>query len=449
MRCKNYSECKVGMAVFGYSKDDKEKYCSKHKLPDMVDVINKKCKYENCKKQPRFNFEGIKGGIYCKEHALTDMLDVVNKKCKYNGCKTQPVYNYEGFKKGMYCREHALTDMIDVHSKRCEYTDCKKQSYFNFPNEKGSRFCSKHKLNGMILSFGSCEIETCTTQASFNFPNEKGSKYCSKHKLDGMVITTSYICEDELCNIIASFNFPNEKGSRFCSNHKLDGMVTTTSYICEDELCNIIASFNLSNETIPRFCSKHKLDRMVTMTNKMCCVCNMVSARPHYKNHCYGCYSFKYPDDPAVRNHKTKENAIMSEIAKVFPDIILDKIIDGGCSKRRPDGMIDLVSHVIIVEVDENQHNGYDKECENRRIMELSQDLSHRPIVFIRINPDGYILNNKKQKGAFTLTKITGTLKVNKKILNERINATIDIITQYYEIIPSKTITVENLFFTQ
>ena len=26
----------------------------------------------------------------------------------------------------------------------------------------------------------------------------------------------------------------------------------------------------------------------------------------------------------------------------------------------------------------------------NKRLMELSQDFAHRPIVFIRINPDGY-----------------------------------------------------------
>ena len=52
--------------------------------------------------------------------------------------------------------------------------------------------------------------------------------------------------------------------------------------------------------------------------------------------------------------------------------------------------LLDLGYQVIIIEVDENQHTEYDCSCENKRIMELSQDLGHRPIVFVRFNPDDY-----------------------------------------------------------
>ena len=44
-------------------------------------------------------------------------------------------------------------------------------------------------------------------------------------------------------------------------------------------------------------------------------------------------------------------------------------------------------THIIIIEVDENKHSNYDCSCENKRLMELSQDLQHRPIVVIRFNP--------------------------------------------------------------
>lgn len=67
-----------------------------------------------------------------------------------------------------------------------------------------------------------------------------------------------------------------------------------------------------------------------------------------------------------------------------------DKTITDGCSRRRPDIMLDLGYQIIIVEVDENQHINYDCSCENKRIMELSQDVDHKPIVFIRFNPDEY-----------------------------------------------------------
>ena len=43
-----------------------------------------------------------------------------------------------------------------------------------------------------------------------------------------------------------------------------------------------------------------------------------------------------------------------------------------------------------MIEVDENQHVEYDCSCENRRLMEISQDVGHRPVVFVRFNPDDY-----------------------------------------------------------
>ena len=55
---------------------------------------------------------------------------------------------------------------------------------------------------------------------------------------------------------------------------------------------------------------------------------------------------------------------------------------------RRPDLMVDLGYQVVIIEIDENQHISYDCSCENKRLMQLSQDVGHRPVVFIRVHPD-------------------------------------------------------------
>ena len=41
-------------------------------------------------------------------------------------------------------------------------------------------------------------------------------------------------------------------------------------------------------------------------------------------------------------------------------------------------------------------HNKYDCICENKRIMELSQDLNHKPIILIRFIPDSYCDNENK-----------------------------------------------------
>ena len=94
-----------------------------------------------------------------------------------------------------------------------------------------------------------------------------------------------------------------------------------------------------------------------------------------------------------IKNIKDKKKYIKTK----FPSLnwIADKIINGGCSKRRPDLLLDLLYQIVIIEVDENQHIDYDCSCQNKRIMELSQDLGHRPIIFIRFNPDDYEKNGR------------------------------------------------------
>jgi hypothetical protein len=111
-----------------------------------------------------------------------------------------------------------------------------------------------------------------------------------------------------------------------------------------------------------------------------------------YEGYCLRCFVNLFPDKPNTRNYKTKEKCVVDNITESFPQFtwVADKRVQDGCSKRRPDLLLDLGSHIIIVEVDENKHTDYDCSCEHKRLMELSQDLHHRPIVFIRFNPDDY-----------------------------------------------------------
>jgi hypothetical protein len=98
------------------------------------------------------------------------------------------------------------------------------------------------------------------------------------------------------------------------------------------------------------------------------------------------------PDIKVCRNYKTKERTVVQFITENFPDItwILDKKVEDGCSSRRPDCIADFGEFLVIIEVDERQHSDRETMCENKRLMELSVDLDHRPIVLIRFNPDGY-----------------------------------------------------------
>jgi hypothetical protein len=130
---------------------------------------------------------------------------------------------------------------------------------------------------------------------------------------------------------------------------------------------------------------------------------------------------------------------------------VSDKIINGGCSKRRPDLLLDLLYQVIIIEIDENQHIDYDCSCENKRIMELSQDLGHRPIIFIRFNPDDYIKNDLTITSCWGLNKqgICVIKKSKRDEWEQRLNVLDEQINYWLnpENTTNKTIEVVQLFY--
>ena len=137
---------------------------------------------------------------------------------------------------------------------------------------------------------------------------------------------------------------------------------------------------------------------------------------------CQACFCNKYPDHEKSTLYKIKERYLRDELRLRFPDkyinMIFDKAIDGGCSKKRPDVLIDLLLYSIIIECDENQHKNY--ECENKRTMQLFEDLGNRPLILIRFNPDSYTENNQKVDGCFKpLTKIEDIHKKKFYELNE------------------------------
>ena len=159
------------------------------------------------------------------------------------------------------------------------------------------------------------------------------------------------------------------------------------------------------------------------------------------------CFMSLFPTETVFRNYKTKEGAVLSHINQCFPDLFIhnDRRIGGGCSAKRPDFFIELLTHVIIVEVDENAHMTYDQGCENKRMMELSEDIGHRPMVFIRFNPDG----NSDGASCWGVDK-SGLAVVKKKRAaewQERLAALTATIGFWKVTIPEKTIELIKLFY--
>ena len=175
---------------------------------------------------------------------------------------------------------------------------------------------------------------------------------------------------------------------------------------------------------------------------------------PKYDRYCVACF-VNNPENhnkPAMRNYKTKEKDIVDKITQFFPDFtwVADKKVIDGCSRRRPDLLLDLGYHIIIVEIDENKHSNYDCICENKRLMELSQDLQHRPIVFIRFNPDDFT-NEKGElvKSCWKLNKlgILHIIQSKKKEWEHRIECLKQEIQYWVDNPTEKTIEIVELFY--
>jgi len=182
--------------------------------------------------------------------------------------------------------------------------------------------------------------------------------------------------------------------------------------------------------------------------------CKTRRSNPIYEGYCMPCFvnNPENQDKPAMRNYKTKEKDVVDRITQTFTSFtwVADKKVQDGCSRRRPDLLLDMGSHIIIVEVDENKHTDYDCSCENKRLMELSQDLQHRPIVFIRFNPDDYTNQHGiLVKSCWKLNKL-GVMQITKtkqKEWEERIETLKQQIQYWLDNPTEKTIEIIELFY--
>jgi len=391
-----------------------------HKKDNMMNVLSDICNFENCNIRPNFNYIQFKKGLYCEKHKKEEMINVTNKICENNNCNIRANYNYNNLKNGKFCLLHKLKDMIDVTNKKCIYNSCDIRPHYNYEN-----------INTPI--------------------------YCFNHKIENMINVVSYSCEYNNCETRAGFNFIGFKKGRYCREHKLKDMIKVTKIFCCYTDCNKEARFNYDN-MIARYCIDHKLNNMINVVDKRCktILCDTQISNPQYDGYCLRCFIHLNPDKLISKNYKTKESTVTKYLIDEFPKLkwIVDKKIENGDSKRRPDLLLNLDNHVIIVEIDENQHKDYDCSCEDKRIMEISKDLNHKPIIFIRFNPDDYInKEGKKIKSPWIINKL-GLCSVSNDCINEwenrldKLADTIDYWVQDSNKI-NKTIYISKLFYNQ
>jgi hypothetical protein len=411
--------------------------CLLHKDDNMINVKDNKCNIEGCDTQAMYNFEGLKKPIRCYLHGKDEgMVNIVTKKCialleNGNPCKSIASFGKKDDGIVNHCAKHIEDGEIDLRHKKCEFKDkdnkdCTKQASCGIEGTKTVHFCAEHCPPEMInIKSDRCigileNGKKCKTLASCNYTGHKAKLYCASCKLPGMIDITNLnnLCKinqikpEITCTTRANFNTKGEKNALYCQVHAFPGMVNVLDKRkCEnkDEECDLRPVFNFEGMKKGIYCAKHKKEGMIDVLSKRCKSewCYTSPKNNKYNGYCLFCFVNLFPDQKISRNYKTKEYAVVEFIKSNFPlfDWVADKIVKDGCSKRRPDLLLDLGYQVIIVEVDEDQHTDYESICENKRMMELSQDLDHRPIIFIRFNPDGYKRDGVEFKSCWSVNK--------------------------------------------
>jgi hypothetical protein len=107
--------------------------------------------------------------------------------------------------------------------------------------------------------------------------------------------------------------------------------------------------------------------------------------------------------------------------------------VPDGCSKRRPDILIDAGTHFIVVEVDELQHATYANRCEVGRMLQIAQDCG-LPTVFVRWNPDEWQMNGEVQTASMSsrLEQLYNTVQQAFQIPPTQ-GYLVDVIWMYYD----------------
>ncbi len=169
-------------------------------------------------------------------------------------------------------------------------------------------------------------------------------------------------------------------------------------------------------------------------------VCYSTRVKNKYDGYCADCYVNKFPDKPESRNYMAKKSAVVDFVKETFAEQVTDDLI------------IDMGYKAIVVKIDENQHIEHDCVCENTRMMKLSQDLGHKPIVLIRFNPDEYTTNETQIASSWCINRGICELKKSKKKKDEwthRLDTLADQIRHWSGLAdkPDNHIEVINLFY--
>ena len=440
--CNKKCECGKSRPCYGLPCESRPRWCvaCPEKLPNAINIRDKKC--ECGKRRPTFGLVDEKRLRWCKycPQKPPHAKDLKTKICECG--KAQPNFGLRGEKRARWCAlcpeksPHAinvritrcecrkssarfglpgenarwcavcpqkLLDAIDIYRKRCE---CGKSApYFGQPHDKRATWCAScpNKLpNAVDIISKRCECGKA--QASLGAPGEKKLRWCKacpKKSVDAFDVTrTRCGCG----KFRAKYGLPGHSAT-CCFKCKLPGMCFYPMRKCSN--CKSLATHG----TIERKrCETHAKEGDVNLVERPCSSCGL-SEVLNSNLRCNNC-------EPSIykKYTKRKETHIRDVLIANGIEFKQDQIPNGTqCGKERPDFEIEcknqdgVLTHYILLEVDEDQHKSYPCECEQRRMINITQTYGGVPIFWIRYNPDAFRLPNAL-KGTISENKREGHL---------------------------------------
>lgn len=441
--------CGNSVAYYALPGEIKAKYCSKCKVPNAVDVVHTRCVCG--KSRQSFAVTIDQKAQFCKICKTKDAVDVVSKRCacgilatftdkgghtrKYCfACKpsnsisnnkhclcglSQPSYALPGETERKYCIKCKPITAVYVH-KKC-FCGLANPS-LRLPDETQAKYCGKCKPSDAIIINKMCKCGASSAQ--FGFPGQS-VKYCSLCKTENTVNLRKRRCN---CgsNLVPIYNVKKDTKPQFCYSCKQDDMINVTQPRCKN--CDKMATYGFIGQNA-EYCATCKIINTIYQPRKRCVFkkCKEVATygirinqRLHCENHhieneknffeknCKSCGLqnvldqadlCQYCNSETFKYFKLrKENEIVTLLIANGIKFTYNKIANGTkCGRERCDIVIQCEGYIVILEIDENQHKPYSCECEQIRMINVTQSYGGMPCFWIRYNPDKFSIQHENQ----------------------------------------------------
>ena len=190
------------------------------------------------------------------------------------------------------------------------------------------------------------------------------------------------------CGTAAFFGIPGQKANK-CFKHKEDGMIKNPRKKCELKGCTQLALFGITKALR---CEEHQLPGDENLVEHQCNQCALVMLL-NEDGLCEYCNPKRQKRARGAKEREVAQylDVNLSDLPTNSRDRIPADLANCG-DKYRPDFLWEAChgGRIVILEVDENQHESYACECEQTRMVNISQAMGAGQTVWIRYNPDKF-----------------------------------------------------------